>query len=78
MSDLIFSNIDYYKNEHFVNLMRNWNRYIQSDEKDEDVLAEWEEIIMKDFRVAAKEWLFSVDDDAIPNYESSAWRLGCE
>jgi len=74
----IFSNADYYKNEHFINLMRNWNRYIQSDEKDEDILAEWEEIIMKDFRVAAKEWLFSVDDSSIPNYESSAWRLGCE
>lgn len=53
---LIFSNPDYYLNETFVKLLREWNRYLQSDEQNEDVLAQWEELILKDFRTEANKW----------------------
>ena len=53
---LIFSNPDYYLNETFVKLLREWNRYLQSDEQNEDVLAQWEELKLKDFRTEANKW----------------------
>jgi len=43
-----FFSIDYFKNHHFVRLMRNWNIYEQSDESDDLILAEWEETLLYD------------------------------
>lgn len=46
---LFFSSAEYYKNDHFIRCMRNWNKYLESNEQDEMILAEWEEILLKDF-----------------------------
>ena len=63
----LFSQPDYYLNETFQALMRQWNTYINSEETDDEILAEWEEIIIKDFRRYANEWLKE-------NKNKSAWR----
>ena len=47
-----FSNPDYWKNPEFQKLMLKWNVYMQSDEEDDDVLAQWEELIMKDWKLS--------------------------
>ena len=52
-----FSNPDYWKNPEFQKLMLKWNVYMQSDEEDDDVLAQWEELIMKDWKRGATRWL---------------------
>jgi len=52
----IFSNMDYYKNLHFQRCMRNWNIYLQSNEQDDEVLTEWEELLLKDFYQYSLEW----------------------
>ena len=56
---LFFSNTsyDYLKDNKFIELLRNWNMYLQSNEKDDDVLAMWEELLLKDFRLYANIWL---------------------
>jgi hypothetical protein len=51
--------------------MRNWNIYLNSDEDNEDVLTEWEEVLIKDFLQHSKEWLAENRDDIF-------WRLGLE
>jgi len=51
------SDDSYYKNDHFIRLLRNWNLYLESDENNEVILAEWEEILLKDFLKHSKEWL---------------------
>lgn len=51
--------------------MRNWNTYLKSDEGSDDILAEWEEVLLKDFLQYSREWLRD-------NEESDAWRLGLE
>ena len=47
--------------------MRNWNKYLESDEPNEDILVEWEEVCLKDFRKHAVEWLEN-------NYDDTFWR----
>jgi len=51
--------------------MRNWNKYMESDEQDEDILAEWEEVLLKDFDRGAYEWL-------VANYDMIHWKVGLE
>ena len=41
--------------------------YLQSNEKDDDVLAMWEELLLKDFRLYANIWLQK-------NKNKTAWR----
>jgi|8_EtaG_2_1085327.scaffolds.fasta_scaffold425608_2 hypothetical protein len=53
----IFSNADYWKDPVFQHLMLKWNVYMQSDESDDDLLSEWEELLIKDFRLKARLWL---------------------
>ena len=67
MSNLFFSNADYYKNEKFQKLMRSWNRYLTSDESDEELLTMWEELLITDFYKSAKEWLKH-------NYDEDEWK----
>jgi hypothetical protein len=64
---LFYSSADYYTNHHFVRCMRNWNKYLESDEPNEDILVEWEEVCLKDFRKHAVEWLEN-------NYDDTFWR----
>ena len=52
-----FSNPDYWKNPEFQKLMLKWNVYMQSDEEDDDDVAQWEELIMKDWKRGATRWL---------------------
>lgn len=68
---LFFSSYDYYKNPHFQRCMRNWNTYLNSTEADDQVLAEWEEVCMKDFLDHAREWWNR-------NKEMIHWRVGLE
>lgn len=51
--------------------MRSWNRYLTSNESNEELLTLWEEEIMKDFRVESKEWLKH-------NYDEDEWKYGLE
>tara|TARA_B110000285_G_scaffold117216_1_gene132841 strand:- start:2505 stop:2720 length:216 start_codon:yes stop_codon:yes gene_type:complete len=67
LSNLFFSNADYYKNEKFQKLMRSWNRYLTSDESDEELLTMWEELLITDFYKSAKEWLKH-------NYDEDEWK----
>ncbi len=67
MSNLFFSNADYYKNEKFQKLMRSWNRYLTSDQDDEELLTMWEELLITDFYKSAKEWLKH-------NYDEDEWK----
>ena len=57
MTDLIFSNYNYFKNAQFQRLMRNWNKYMdfEGDETDE-IMAQWEETLLGDFLVEATIW----------------------
>ena len=68
---LFFSSPNYYKNPHFQRCMRNWNMYLNTEENDDDVLAEWEEILYKDFLQHSKEWLHN-------NYNMIHWKVGLE
>ena len=38
-------------------MMRRWNIYLESEEPNINLLVEWEEILLKDFRRYALEWL---------------------
>tara|TARA_R110000772_G_scaffold262954_1_gene382429 strand:- start:3293 stop:3508 length:216 start_codon:yes stop_codon:yes gene_type:complete len=67
LSNLFFSNADYYKNEKFQKLMRSWNRYLTSDQDDEELLTMWEELLITDFYKSAKEWLKH-------NYDEDEWK----
>ena len=67
MSNLFFSNADYYKNEKFQKLMRSWNKYLTSDKDDEELLTMWEELLITDFYKSAKEWLKH-------NYDEDEWK----
>jgi len=58
----LFSNHDYYKDLHFQRCMRNWNKYLASDEEDDDTLATWEELLLGDFREHANESLKKLDE----------------
>lgn len=79
MTTLFFSNADYYKNEQFQTLMRNYNYFMKDYEvKSEEMREMLKEILIGDFYRSAKEWLFSVDNGNIPNYDSMAWRVGLE
>jgi hypothetical protein len=69
---LIFSSPEYYKNYNFVRLLRNWNTYLNSDEPREQVLVEWEEILLIDFLESSKEWLYSNRSGNV------FWKVGLE
>jgi len=79
MTTLFFSNADYYKNEQFQTLMRNYNYFMKDKEMENEKIQDMiKEILIGDFYRSAKEWLFSVDNGNIPNYDSMAWRVGLE
>lgn len=42
--------------------MRNWKKYIDSDESDDETLATWEELLLKDFRQHANESRLKLDE----------------
>jgi hypothetical protein len=70
----LFSNIDYYRNRQFQRLMRNWNKYIMysGDEvHNEELMFEWEELLLKDFLKHSREWLDKCKEDTF-------WREGLE
>ena len=60
---LFYSSPNYYENHHFIRCMRNWNLYLESSECDEDILAEWEEVLLKDFLCHSRDWLDNNRDD---------------
>ena len=70
-TSVFFYSADYYKNHQFIRLMRNWNKYLQSDEPDELILAEWEETLLNDFLLEALEWFKMCGAD-------EWWRKGLE
>jgi hypothetical protein len=51
--------------------MRNYNIYLNTDETDDDILAEWEEVLLKDFLKYSREWLTKNTDEIY-------WRIGLE
>jgi hypothetical protein len=54
----LFSTIEYFRNHHFNRCMRNWNKYVDyTGDASEEMMAEWEEILLKDFLNHAREWL---------------------
>jgi hypothetical protein len=70
MSTLIFSNADYYKNEIFQELMREWNNldYYKDDQKIFEAVVE---NLTFDFYRASLEWLKR-------NYDEDDWKFGLE
>ena len=58
---LLFSSTDYFKDYNFVRLMRNWNKYLTYEDynsnEPEQMMAEWEEWLLKDFYEGATQWL---------------------
>jgi len=70
MSTLIFSNADYYKNEIFQELMREWNNldYYKDDQKIFEAVVE---NLIFDFYRASLEWLKR-------NYDEDDWKFGLE
>ena len=70
MSTLIFSNADYYKNEEFQRLMRNWNT-VNVKTNDPEILEELYNIIKFDFYRASLEWLKH-------NYDEDYWKYDLE
>lgn len=69
---LFFSSPIYYENYNFVRLMRNWNKYEEYIGEDtEEMMAEWEEWLLRDFLDGAREWLGK-------NTNSKIWRFGLE
>ena len=67
MAQTLFSNADYYKNEKFIECLRNWNTYLNSDESNLELLYEWEEVLLKDFLKYSKEWFHD-------NYNNDEWK----
>ena len=52
------SDDSYYKNDHFIRLLRNWNKYMEYEGDDTDEMyATWEETLLNDFLKHSKEWL---------------------
>ena len=47
--------------------MRSWNKYLTSDQDDEELLTMWEELLITDFYKSAKEWLKH-------NYDEDEWK----
>ena len=70
MNSQIFSNIEFYRNHHFIILMREWNKMLISDETDE-MKQEWGGLIKADFYLSAIEWLNKNKDDDF-------WKTGLE
>ena len=70
MSTLIFSNADYYKNEIFQELMREWNNldYYKDDQRIYEAVVE---NLIFDFYRASLEWLKR-------NYDEDDWKFGLE
>jgi len=68
---LFFSSPNYYKDLHFQRCMRNWNKFLETDVIDDDELAEWEEVLLKDFLQHSREWLNR-------NKDMVHWKLGLE
>ncbi len=67
----LFSSHDYFRNIHFQRCLRNWNIYLESDEGNDEILAEWEEVLLKDFLTHGREWLKRCGDQIF-------WRVGLE
>jgi hypothetical protein len=62
-----FSNIDYYLNRNFIELMRRYHSFLGSDERNPMLLFEWEQVILYDFYMEAVVWLKE-------NKRKTAWR----
>jgi hypothetical protein len=70
MIDQFFTNADYYKNEEFQRLMRNWNT-VNVKTNDPEILEELYNIIKFDFYRASLEWLKH-------NYDEDYWKYDLE
>jgi hypothetical protein len=60
MPKLLFSNIDYYKNEDFIRCLRAYNKYMESwnnGEYPQGVYENWSLMIQDDFYTYALSWL---------------------
>ena len=72
MSTLIFSNADYYKNEIFQELMREWNKREEFKHFDDPRIYEAVvENLIFDFYRASLEWFKR-------NYDEDDWKFGLE
>lgn len=62
--------LDYFiDNFDYMRCLDNWNRYLSSDEQNEDILAEWKETLLNDFLQGARKYL-------VDNYFT--WGAGLE
>ncbi len=66
-SSFIFSNPDYLLNSEFIHLMYRWHKYLGAENLDDDTAAQWEELLLKDFRKEAIKWLKE-------NKRKTAWK----
>jgi len=66
-----FSSYDYYTNYNFNRCMKNYNIYLESENESDEVLAEWEEVCIKDFLDEARIWLDN-------NHDMIHWKVGLE
>jgi hypothetical protein len=72
MIDQFFSNVDYYKNEEFQTLMRNYNYFMQDHELESNEIKDMaKEILIGDFYRASLEWLKH-------NYDEDYWKYDLE
>jgi hypothetical protein len=67
LTQILFSNADYFLNSKFIECLRNWNKYLNSDESSIELLYEWEEVLLKDFLKYSREWLKH-------NYNNDEWK----
>jgi hypothetical protein len=67
----LFSSTGYLDDPVFQELMIKWNRFLHSQNDDEEILDEWENTLMSDFYRAAHNWMkIHMADDT--------WRCGVE
>jgi hypothetical protein len=71
MSNLFFPNADYYKNEEFQRLMREWNNLDTYKDCNPEIYEEIVGNLMNEFYRIAKEWLKH-------NYDSDEWKESIE
>jgi hypothetical protein len=71
MSNLFFPNADYYKNEEFQRLMREWNNLDTYKDCNPEIYEEIVGNLMNEFYRISKEWLKH-------NYDSDEWKESIE
>ena len=58
-----FTTKEYENDPVFQELEKKWNVYLNADENDDDILTEWEEVLLKEFYREAINWMKIHKDD---------------